>query len=192
MIFTFFYLGSTKFQGGQAHSHTLSFQAESFFLFPKLCFIGENLTLLFEFSREYQMEGLKQSCVQFLIEDIAKTPDGDCHLCDLLVVASEYSATDHLEQLIAKVARLETAVILKIHGKVDNGVLAAVYMAKSKKSEAIVKSLPRPGAKLPHILLPGYLDRCVCSVVGCNRWGWTNGIRPCVNCQKSSVRLTKQ
>ncbi len=107
--------------------------------------------VLLEFTREYQTQGLRDRCAEVLSEVVAKTPEGDCRLLDLLVVASEHCLTDHLQTLIPRVAQLKTAVIEQFHGKVDHGVLAAIYLAKSKKSEAIMKSFPRPKLVAPHI-----------------------------------------
>ncbi len=93
--------------------------------------------VLLEFAREYQMQGLRDRCAEVLSEVIAKTPDGDHRLLDLLVVASEHYLTDHLEELIPRIARdLETTTIEQVHGKVDYQVLAAIYLLKSKKAEA--------------------------------------------------------
>ncbi len=87
---------------------------------------------LLEFARKYQMRGLRDRYAEVLSEVIAKTPEGDSLLLDLLVVASEHCLTDHLEKLIPRVAQLGTAAIEQFHRKVDHGVLAAIYLAKSK------------------------------------------------------------
>ncbi len=124
--------------------------------------------LLLEFAREYQMPGLRVRCAEVFSGVIAKTPDGDLRLLDLLVVASEHCLTDRLEKLIPRVAQLKTAAIEQFHGKVDHGVLAAIYLAKSKKSEAILTSLPRPGTQpavaqlhsLSSVLFSGYCSTC--------------------------------
>ncbi len=102
------------------------------------------MALLFEFAHEYQMERLRRRCVEFLSEDITKTPDGDSHLCDLLIIASEHSLTDRLDELIPRVARLTTAAIEPIHGKVDEWVQTEIYRRNARMSESILTSLFRP------------------------------------------------
>ncbi len=125
------------------------------------------MALLFAFAREYQMERLHHRCVEFLNEDVATTPDGDSHLLDLLVIASEHSLTDHLERLIPKVAHLKMTVIMPIHEKVDHGVLAAVYLAKAQKSEAILTSLPRPATSSRHDFFCSDKDAFCCISLNC-------------------------
>ncbi len=167
--------------------------------------------LLFEFAREYQMRGLRDRCAEVLGEVIAKTPDGDPRLLDLLVTASEHRLKEHLEKLIPRVAHLTTAAIEKFHGKVDHGVLAAIYLAKSKKSEGIVNSFPRPEPVMRHIFTSGtrYQTQCLicrgdiscrlcsqCSKYVCSshesnacaarssQWPAADTLR-CVHCQKA-------
>ncbi len=100
--------------------------------------------MLFRFAREYQMDGLFGRCAQFLSDDMHRTRDGESHLCELLVLASEHHLGDLLEKLIPRVAHLSSNCIEGIHDKVDQGVLAAVCLAKIRKSEAVMLNLTRP------------------------------------------------
>ncbi len=77
--------------------------------------------VLLEFAREYQMQGLRDRCAEVFNEVVAKMPNGDRRLLDLLVVASERN-------------QLGMATIEQVHGKVDCEVLTAVYqLPKSSK-----------------------------------------------------------
>ncbi len=130
------------------------------------------MALLFEFAREYQIRSLRVRCMKFLSEDMAKTHNCNPRLLDLVVLASEHSLTDHLEKLIPRVAQQNTAAIRNIHGKVDHGVLAAIYLAKSQRSEKILTSLPQPSSKpivVSHALVPSgspfYCNYGTCTAV---------------------------
>ncbi len=130
---------------------------------PQVCYFAEdNVMLLLDFAREYQMQGLRNRCAEFLGEVIAKTPDDD-YLLELLVIA--HCLADHLETLIPRVASLELASIEKFHGKLDHGVLAALYLAKSRKSDRTLKSLPKP-ITLPQHTFVGSSSSCYTCGIG--------------------------
>ncbi len=96
----------------------------------------ENVSLLLDFTDEYQIAGLHSRCLKCLDAEVEKatssqdTDEGRCHLLRVLAIVSKHCLEAQTEKLIPQAAKIPTECLKLYYGEIKASVMEKVYEMK--------------------------------------------------------------